>query len=166
MLALVSSRGRVYAWGLGGAGQLGTRVTRSVATPQVVLGPWVSPNGSAIFEVNNPISEYSVDCVVKHIFSGGDHCFATVTQRKVQDRNTVESRWSESSVVETSSDQRLLDNRRLDNRCSTVQFVQCFSRLDQSFVIAIIYKTLCPYFRRTIFRQMIAESSTTARRYS
>ncbi|KAL6264935.1 hypothetical protein P5V15_005031 [Pogonomyrmex californicus] len=23
-----------------------------------------------------------IDCVVKHIFSGGDHCFATITQRK------------------------------------------------------------------------------------
>ncbi|XP_043288767.1 probable E3 ubiquitin-protein ligase HERC4 isoform X2 [Venturia canescens] len=82
MLAVVSSRGRVYAWGLGGAGQLGTRVTQSVTTPQVVLGPWVSPNGSALCKVDNPMSEYSVDCVIKRVSTGSDHCFATVTQRK------------------------------------------------------------------------------------
>lgn len=83
VIALVPSRGRVYAWGLGGAGQLGTRVTRTVSTPQVVLGPWVSPNGSSIYTVDNPITEHSSDCVVKYIFCGGDHCFATVTKREV-----------------------------------------------------------------------------------
>lgn len=40
-LALVPSRGRVYGFGLGCAGQLGTRVTNSTPIPQVVLGPWV-----------------------------------------------------------------------------------------------------------------------------
>lgn len=83
MLALIPSRGRVYAWGLGGAGQLGIRVTRTVTTPQVVLGPWVSPNGTSIYQSDAPSSEYSIDCVVKHIFTGGDHCFVTVTKREV-----------------------------------------------------------------------------------
>ncbi|XP_008552683.1 probable E3 ubiquitin-protein ligase HERC4 isoform X2 [Microplitis demolitor] len=82
MLALIPSRGRVYAWGLGGAGQLGIRVTRTVTTPQVVLGPWVSPNGTSIYQSDAPSSEYSIDCVVKHIFTGGDHCFVTVTKRE------------------------------------------------------------------------------------
>ncbi|KAF7994791.1 hypothetical protein HCN44_004263 [Aphidius gifuensis] len=82
MLAFVPSRGRVYAWGLGGAGQLGIRATISVTTPQVVLGPWVSPNGSAIYKVDTPISDYSANCVVRHIFSGGNHCFVTVTKRE------------------------------------------------------------------------------------
>ncbi|KAG7211831.1 hypothetical protein KM043_011056 [Ampulex compressa] len=57
-LAFVPSRSTVYAWGLGGAGQLGNRVRQTVSTPQVVLGPWLSPT------------------------SGGDHCFATVTSKK------------------------------------------------------------------------------------
>ncbi|XP_012252634.2 probable E3 ubiquitin-protein ligase HERC4 isoform X1 [Athalia rosae] len=81
-LALVPSRGRVYAWGLGGAGQLGCRVSRSVTTPQVVLGPWVSPNGVAMVTSDKPSTPHSVDCVVRHVFSGGDHCFAVVTHRK------------------------------------------------------------------------------------
>lgn len=72
------SRGRVYAWGLGGAGQLGNLTAQSATTPQVVLGPWSSPNGSSIVHYNPQI-----DCVVKHIFSGGDHCFATISQKKV-----------------------------------------------------------------------------------
>ncbi|XP_063982429.1 probable E3 ubiquitin-protein ligase HERC4 [Diachasmimorpha longicaudata] len=82
MLALVPSRGRVYAWGLGGAGQLGIKGTCSVPVPQVVLGPWVSPNGTSIYTIDGPKSEYSVDCVVRHIYSGGDHCFATVNKRE------------------------------------------------------------------------------------
>lgn len=79
-LALVPSRGRVYAWGLGGAGQLGNRASRSAATPQVVLGPWSSPSGSSMkFDLY-----YSpqIDCVVRHIFSGADHCFVTITPRE------------------------------------------------------------------------------------
>lgn len=82
-LALVPSRGRVYAWGLGGAGQLGNRVAQSAATPQVVLGPWVSPSGSSMIKLDLQYSPYTTDCVVKRIFSGGDHCFATVIPRKV-----------------------------------------------------------------------------------
>lgn len=74
----------MYAWGLGGAGQLGTRVTQSVTTPQVVVGPWVAPNGTAMITLDsNTLSPYAIDCVVKHVYSGGDHCFATVTPRRV-----------------------------------------------------------------------------------
>ena len=76
------SRGKVYAWGIGGSGQLGSRIARSISTPQVVLGPWVSKNGTIAMETDStsPVSE---ECVVKHIFCGGDHCFATVTQKEV-----------------------------------------------------------------------------------
>ncbi|XP_024882774.1 probable E3 ubiquitin-protein ligase HERC4 isoform X1 [Temnothorax curvispinosus] len=79
-LALVPSRGRVYAWGLGGAGQLGNRSPQSATTPQVVLGPWSSPSGSSM--VLDLHYSPQIDCVVKHIFSGGDHCFATISQKK------------------------------------------------------------------------------------
>ncbi|XP_070528774.1 probable E3 ubiquitin-protein ligase HERC4 isoform X3 [Cardiocondyla obscurior] len=79
-LALVPSRGRVYAWGLGGAGQLGNRTSQSATTPQVVLGPWSSPNGSSM--VLDLHYNSQIDCVVRHIFSGGDHCFATISQKK------------------------------------------------------------------------------------
>lgn len=40
-IALVSSR-RIYAFGIGGSGQLGNRLTNNTSLPQVVLGPWVS----------------------------------------------------------------------------------------------------------------------------
>lgn len=72
----------MYAFGLGGAGQLGTRATRSVATPQVVLGPWVSPGGVSVVEAGVQ-SEHASNCVVRRIYSGGDHCFVTVTHKKV-----------------------------------------------------------------------------------
>lgn len=80
-LALVPSRGKIYAWGLGGAGQLGNRASQSATTPQVVLGPWSSRNGSSMLLDSYYIPQS--DCVVKHIFSGGDHCFATIVPRKV-----------------------------------------------------------------------------------
>lgn len=40
-LTFVPSRGRVYAFGLGGSGQLGNRGTNNATLPQVVVGPWV-----------------------------------------------------------------------------------------------------------------------------
>ncbi|XP_032669055.1 probable E3 ubiquitin-protein ligase HERC4 isoform X2 [Odontomachus brunneus] len=74
-LALVPSRGRVYAWGLGGAGQLGNGIAKNSTTPQAVFGPWMEKLDSQN-RLEPP--EY----VVKHIYSGGDHCFTTVTLRK------------------------------------------------------------------------------------
>lgn len=68
-LAFVPSRGRVYSFGLGGSGQLGNRVSKNFPTPQVVMGPWVSPSGSTILDDR-------IDMMVKRIFCGGDHCFA------------------------------------------------------------------------------------------
>ncbi|XP_021936482.1 probable E3 ubiquitin-protein ligase HERC4 isoform X2 [Zootermopsis nevadensis] len=80
-LAFVPSRGRVYAFGLGGAGQLGTRATCSATTPQVVLGPWVSPGGVSVVEAGIQ-TEHASNCMVRRIYSGGDHCFATVTHKE------------------------------------------------------------------------------------
>ncbi|XP_017798859.1 PREDICTED: probable E3 ubiquitin-protein ligase HERC4 [Habropoda laboriosa] len=80
-LALVSSRGRIYAWGLGGAGQLGNRSTRSIATPQVVHGPWVTINSSSMMDPDKQFSSCTTEYIVKQIFTGGDHCFATVVSR-------------------------------------------------------------------------------------
>ncbi|KAK9685781.1 HECT-domain (ubiquitin-transferase) [Popillia japonica] len=69
-LALVPSRGRVYSFGLGGSGQLGGRKPVNSSTPQVVLGPWISPSGTSVLPDSN------ADFTVKRIFAGGDHCFA------------------------------------------------------------------------------------------
>lgn len=77
-LALVPSRGRVYSFGLGFAGQLGLRKTTNASTPQVVLGPWVSPGGKSIIKHDESSKNY----VINRIFAGGNHCFVTVTKRE------------------------------------------------------------------------------------
>lgn len=68
-LTYVPSRGRVYGFGLGGSGQLGNRTANNCQVPQVVLGPWISPNGGKLLEDDS-------DQCVNRIFSGGDHSFA------------------------------------------------------------------------------------------
>ncbi|XP_017842940.1 probable E3 ubiquitin-protein ligase HERC4 isoform X1 [Drosophila busckii] len=74
-LALVPSRGRVYGFGLGSSGQLGTRSTKSINSPQVVIGPWVSPSGSTLLQN----SDAKVAVVIQQIFSGGDQSIVTTT---------------------------------------------------------------------------------------
>ncbi|XP_034107035.1 probable E3 ubiquitin-protein ligase HERC4 isoform X1 [Drosophila albomicans] len=74
-LALVPSRGRIYGFGLGSSGQLGTRGTKNLNLPQVVVGPWVSPSGSALLQSN--AAQASV--VIRQIFSGGDQSIVTTS---------------------------------------------------------------------------------------
>ncbi|XP_076173074.1 HECT and RLD domain containing E3 ubiquitin ligase 4 isoform X2 [Ptiloglossa arizonensis] len=81
-LALVPSRGRVYAWGLGRSGQLGNGTILSAMIPKVVHGPWVSPNGVSTMDLDEESSLSETDYIVRHIFTGGNHCFATVVPRK------------------------------------------------------------------------------------
>lgn len=40
-LAYVPTRGRIYAFGLGGNGQLGTGHIKNLCSPTLVNGPWV-----------------------------------------------------------------------------------------------------------------------------
>ncbi|XP_034481052.1 probable E3 ubiquitin-protein ligase HERC4 isoform X2 [Drosophila innubila] len=74
-LALVPSRGRIYGFGLGSSGQLGTRNTKSLNLPQMVIGPWVSPSGSALLQS----SDAEVSVVIQQIFSGGDQSIVTTS---------------------------------------------------------------------------------------
>ncbi|XP_066150994.1 probable E3 ubiquitin-protein ligase HERC4 isoform X3 [Euwallacea fornicatus] len=74
-LSFVPSRGRVYSFGIGGSGQLGVRKTNSACTPQVVLGPWISPGGSCLVPPDNKDDH---NLVIHRIFAGGDHCFVSV----------------------------------------------------------------------------------------
>lgn len=80
-LALVPSRGRVYGFGLGCSGQLGTRNKMNSSVPQVVVGPWVSPSGSKLIEQSKVEAVNSKNIMIRKIFSGGDHCFVSVVQQ-------------------------------------------------------------------------------------
>jgi len=75
-LTLVPSKGRVYSFGLGSVGQLGTKLFINSNTPQLVLGPWLSPSGTAVIDTKK---EY----IVKSIYAGGDQCFVRVTHKLV-----------------------------------------------------------------------------------
>lgn len=75
-LTLVPSKGRVYSFGLGGVGQLGTKASVNSNTPQLVLGPWLSPSGTSVIETNKLY-------IVKSIYAGGDQCFVKVTHKMV-----------------------------------------------------------------------------------
>lgn len=57
----------MYAFGLGGAGQLGTKQLESYPSPQVVVGPWLT----------------DTTLTVHKLFAGGDQCFVTIVPYKV-----------------------------------------------------------------------------------
>lgn len=77
-MTLVPSKGRVYSFGLGGVGQLGTKGSVNSNTPQLVVGPWLSPSGTSMVQTNK---QY----IVKSIYAGGDQCFVKVTHQTVFD---------------------------------------------------------------------------------
>nr|XP_033798714.1 probable E3 ubiquitin-protein ligase HERC4 isoform X2 [Geotrypetes seraphini] len=70
-LAFVPSSGRMYSFGLGGNGQLGTGTTCNRKSPFTVKGNWVSHSS-----LNLPTSSLSDCYCVKKIFSGGDQSFS------------------------------------------------------------------------------------------
>ncbi|KAF5286890.1 hypothetical protein FQA39_LY00423 [Lamprigera yunnana] len=90
-LALVPSRGRVYSFGLGGSGQLGGNKVANSLIPQVVHGPWVSSSGSAV------VQSIHSHCIVYRIFAGGDHSFATITDKTIE-KSPFDSRQLESKM--------------------------------------------------------------------
>ncbi|KAM6265683.1 putative E3 ubiquitin-protein ligase HERC4 [Porphyrio hochstetteri] len=68
--AFVPSSGRIYSFGLGGNGQLGTGTTSNRKSPFTVKGNWLPYNTQC------PIITDSECYCVKRIFSGGDQSFA------------------------------------------------------------------------------------------
>lgn len=67
-LAYTPSPGKMYSFGLGGNGQLGTRSTSNRKSPAVVRGPWM-PN-------DQTDTDSEECCFVKMIYAGGDQSFA------------------------------------------------------------------------------------------
>ncbi|XP_040295004.1 probable E3 ubiquitin-protein ligase HERC4 isoform X2 [Bufo bufo] len=70
-LAFVPSSGRIYSFGLGGNGQLGTGSTCNRKSPFTVKGNWISHSDFS----QHPVSIDGCYCV-KKIFSGGDQSFS------------------------------------------------------------------------------------------
>ncbi|XP_053926798.1 probable E3 ubiquitin-protein ligase HERC4 isoform X1 [Cuculus canorus] len=69
--AFVPSSGRIYSFGLGGNGQLGTGTTSNRKSPFTVKGNWIPYSSQC------PVTTDSEECYcVKRIFSGGDQSFA------------------------------------------------------------------------------------------
>ncbi|XP_054948879.1 probable E3 ubiquitin-protein ligase HERC4 isoform X19 [Pan paniscus] len=69
--AFVPSSGRIYSFGLGGNGQLGTGSTSNRKSPFTVKGNWYPYNGQCLPDIDS--EEYFC---VKRIFSGGDQSFS------------------------------------------------------------------------------------------
>ncbi|XP_052020470.1 probable E3 ubiquitin-protein ligase HERC4 isoform X2 [Apodemus sylvaticus] len=69
--AFVPSSGRIYSFGLGGNGQLGTGSTSNRKSPFTVKGNWLSYNGQCPQDIGS--EDYFC---VKRIFSGGDQSFS------------------------------------------------------------------------------------------
>lgn len=92
-LAFVPSKGRIYAFGLGGSGQLGTKSTANVNSPQLVIGPWETTNNSNKDAKLNDFGTGSTEplsviqakrVVVRNIFCGGDQSFSLVSPYTVR----------------------------------------------------------------------------------
>lgn len=83
--AYVPSRGRVYGFGIGGAGQLGNRNGNNASLPTVIAGPWVAPNGSALIDSSIAPKSFQVihdkQLMIKRIFCGGDRCYVVTVNR-------------------------------------------------------------------------------------
>ncbi|XP_069509645.1 probable E3 ubiquitin-protein ligase HERC4 [Ambystoma mexicanum] len=69
-LAFVPSSGRIYSFGLGGNGQLGTGSTSNRKSPFTVKGNWIPYNDKYLDQKEDD------RCCVKRIFAGGDQSFS------------------------------------------------------------------------------------------
>ncbi|XP_034631367.1 probable E3 ubiquitin-protein ligase HERC4 isoform X1 [Trachemys scripta elegans] len=69
--AFVPSSGRIYSFGLGGNGQLGTGSTSNRKSPFTVKGNWIPYSGQC-----PPSTDSEEYYCVKRIFSGGDQSFS------------------------------------------------------------------------------------------
>lgn len=72
-LTFLPSRKKVYAFGLGGNGQLGSGNYNKTSLPQIVNGPWVSELGITT----------DSELGIKSIYAGGDHCLVSLMNAAV-----------------------------------------------------------------------------------
>ena len=80
-LAVVQSSGRVYGFGLGTSGQLGTGSMKNTPVPTPVQGHWTNRERlqQTLVESQMDTSEgTSPGVVVREVFAGGDQSFASL----------------------------------------------------------------------------------------
>ncbi len=101
-LAFIPTRGRLYAFGLGGSGQLGHSAYTCATTPQVVHGPWIGPTGepSAPKRVIEEMDLTGEPVGVIRIGAGGDQSFAIVCSSRKIDLNLIDHRVDCGQVIE------------------------------------------------------------------
>lgn len=80
-LTYLPSRNKIYAFGLGGSGQLGSRNYNKSSIPQIVNGPWLAEVGVTS----------NVNLKIKKIYAGGDHCLVSLLD-STQDIETEDYR--------------------------------------------------------------------------
>ncbi|KAG5681672.1 hypothetical protein PVAND_011086 [Polypedilum vanderplanki] len=122
-LTFLPSRNKVYAFGLGGSGQLGSgRDFKKSCVPQIVNGPWVSTNPDS--------SEYMR---IKNIYAGGDHCLVSISL----DNQLNDDQLDHRILVESKQIWHL--TRELAEICS-----KCEESADMDLIAAIevIFKSL------------------------
>ena len=74
-LALVKSSGKVFSFGQGTSGQLGTGALKNSCVPIVASGNWLPPSTLDDCSSGTPVDPGNV---VKRIFTGGNCSFASV----------------------------------------------------------------------------------------
>lgn len=74
-LAYVPKSGRLYAFGLGGSGQLGLSSTDNKNSPCTVQGPFSS---GVISHSSMLVDNQGPDMVVKSVYVGGDQTFVVL----------------------------------------------------------------------------------------
>jgi hypothetical protein len=93
-LAFISSRGRLYAFGLGGSGQLGTKTDKNSLVPVVVRGPWAPPanappsSSASTADGTDPPKPGAASTepdpfFFRSVFGGGDQSFVVVSSQEV-----------------------------------------------------------------------------------
>ncbi|XP_041363097.1 probable E3 ubiquitin-protein ligase HERC4 [Gigantopelta aegis] len=114
-LAYVPSSGQLYAFGLGGSGQLGTGSTESKSTPCLVIGPFMPvPRASGSYMHVDGDEKLSV--IIQKIFAGGDHSFVVSVDAKVGGKvDDYREKDTETQILMlTSSRVQLISQLRVD----------------------------------------------------
>ena len=71
----MAESGRLYAFGLGGSGQLGMESSFNKNLPSPVQGPFVPDRQRAGAATVMSVDNEGSPLVIQRIYTGGDHCF-------------------------------------------------------------------------------------------